>query len=309
MQADLRYSGQAINIPVDVELESLRKTGLPYLQELFEAEHDKLFTYRLSSDVELVNLRVIAEELKNDLPIKELDHATSAIPPDSSISSKTTLVFEGEEFPDSPIWNRMSLKNGHAVLGPCIISEMDSNTVVLPGFRAEIDAVGNILIHEVRDNEGDKDRAVKELDTVSVDIFENALRNARNEMDTLMTRTTMSPAIREQQDEFNVIAEPSGKMLAGQLGSFIGGFLDMWKDTIEPGDIFLTNDPYSVSGAVSHHNDWLILMPIHVNEGLSKYCAPYLSLMKTNKCSRLDSKYGTHDRCWRKRSWFSSMRG
>lgn len=291
-----------------MKLESLRENELHYLQELFESEHEKLFTYRLSSDVELVNLRVIAEELKNNLPIKQLDHATSLVPPDSSVSSNTTLVFEGREYSDSPIWDRLSLKNGHAVLGPCIISEMDSNTVVLPDFRAEVDAVGNILIHEVRDNEGYEDPALKQLDTVTVDIFENALRNARNEMDTLMTRTTMSPAIREQQDEFNVIAEPSGKMLAGQLGSFIGGFLDMWKDTIEPGDIFLTNDPYSVSGAVSHHNDWLILMPIHVNDDLSKICPRCLSVRKTNRCSRLDSKYGAYDRCRRKRSWFSSMR-
>ncbi len=255
---------------MQVELESLQNIGLSYLQELFEAEHDKLFTYRLSSDVELVNLRVVAEELKNDLPIKKLDRAASVNPPESSISSETNLIFEGKEFPGSPIWNRLSLKNGHTLLGPCIINEMDSNTVILPGFRAEIDAVGNILIHRVKGKEVDNNTGVKELDTVTVDIFENALRNARNEMDTLMTRTTMSPAIREQQDEFNVIADPTGKMVVGQFGSFIGGFLEVWKQTIEPGDIFLTNDPYSVSGAVSHHNDWLILMPIHVNEKLSR---------------------------------------
>ena len=279
-QADLRYSGQAINIPVDVELESLRTTGLPYLQESFEAEHHKLFTYRLPSGVELMNLRVIVEEKGTDLPIQTLDHAASVRPPKTMVSSKTNLIFEGKEFPDCPIWDRLGLKDGHAVLGPCIISEMDSNTVVLPGFRAEVDAVGNIMIYEVKDEQGPEDRATKGFDTVLVDIFENALRNARNEMDTLMTRTTMSPAIREQQDEFNVIAEPSGKMLVGQLGSFIGEFLDVWKTTIEQGDIFLTNDPYSVSGAVSHHNDWLILMPIHVSGKLSKMCARCLLRIK-----------------------------
>ena len=273
-----------------MKLESLRALGLPYLRELFEAEHDKLFTYRLSSDVELVNLRVVVEELKTDLPIKKLEHASSLSPPDSSISSRTNLIFEGKEFPNSPIWDRLSLKNGHAVLGPCIISEMDSNTVVLPGFRAEVDSVGNILIYQVGDEREDEDLGIKKLDTVTVDIFENALRNARNEMDTLMTKTTMSPAIREQQDEFNVIAEPTGKMVVGQFGSFIGQFLDVWKGTIEPGDVFLTNDPYSVSGAVSHHADWLILMPIHVNEKLSKFCVNHLSRANVDvKSSRLDS--------------------
>ena len=256
-----------------------------------------------------MNLRVIAEELKTDLPVKKLEHATSVNPPDSSVSSRTNLVFEGKGFPDSPIWERLSLKNGHAVLGPCIISEMDSNTVVLPDFRAEVDPVGNILIHQVTDKQGHENLGIKELDTVTVDIFENALRNARNEMDTLMTRTTMSPAIREQQDEFNVIAEPTGKMVAGQFGSFIGGFLDVWKNNIEPGDVFLTNDPYSVSGAVSHHNDWLILMPTHVNQKLSKICAYFLFQTKANvKVSCLDSKLWPHDGCGRKRSWISSMR-
>ena len=253
-----------------MKLDSLQSSGLPYLKELFEAEHDKLFSYRLSSGVELVNLRVIAEEVKSELPIKTLDKATSTNPPESLVSSKTDLIFQGREFPDSPVWDRLGLKNGHTVLGPCIISEMDSNTVILPGFRAEVDAVGNILIQQATDKQQHEGLDIKKLDTVTVDIFENALRNARNEMDTLMTRTTMSPAIREQQDEFNVITEPTGKMIVGQFGSFIGDFLDVWKEKIEPGDIFLTNDPYSVSGAVSHHNDWLILMPIHVNEKLSR---------------------------------------
>ena len=159
---------------------------------------------------------------------------------------------------------------GHILHGPCVITEMDSNTLVHPGFKAEIDATANILILETEgQNQPKADEEQRQLDTVTVDIFENALRNARNEMDTLMTRTTMSPAIREQQDEFNVIAEPGGKMIVGQFGSFIGGFLENWKEAIEPGDIFLTNDPYSVAGAVSHHNDWLILMPIFVKDKLS----------------------------------------
>ena len=105
----------------------------------------------------------------------------------------------------------------------------------------------------------------------SVDIFESALRNARNEMDTLMTRATMSPAIREQQDEFNVIAEPGGKMLVGQFGSFIGQFLKVWKGTVEEDDIFIVNDPYSIEGSVSHLNDWLVLMPIFRDGKLSKF--------------------------------------
>jgi len=102
-----------------------------------------------------------------------------------------------------------------------------------------------------------------EVDTVTIDIIESALRNARFEMDTVLFRTAMSPGIREQHDEFPMIANLDGKMVVGQFGSFIWGFLQGYEGTIEEGDIFFTNDPYSVNGAVSHANDWLMLMPIY----------------------------------------------
>ena len=39
------------------------------------------------------------------------------------------------------------------------------------------------------------------------------------------------PGIREQGDAFPLIADPSGKMIVGQFGSFIDGFL---KDMMRP---------------------------------------------------------------------------
>jgi N-methylhydantoinase B len=103
------------------------------------------------------------------------------------------------------------------------------------------------------------------VDTVTIDIIESALRNTRFEMDTVLFRTAMSPGIREQHDEFPLIANVDGKMVVGQFGSFIWGFMQGYDGTIEEGDIFLTNDPYSVRGAISHANDWLMLMPIYRN--------------------------------------------
>ena len=44
-------------------------------------------------------------------------------------------------------------------------------------------------------------------------------------MDTVLFRTAMSPGIREQHDEFPLIANRDGKMVVGQFGSFICGFM------------------------------------------------------------------------------------
>lgn len=101
-----------------------------------------------------------------------------------------------------------------------------------------------------------------DVDGVTVDLIENALRNAREEMDAVLFRTAMSPGIREQGDCFPMIANRDGKMVVGQFGSFIGPFMSVYDDDLEEGDIILTNDPYMCNAAVSHLPDWIVLVPI-----------------------------------------------
>ncbi|HEY6630261.1 MAG TPA: hydantoinase B/oxoprolinase family protein [Rhizobiaceae bacterium] len=113
------------------------------------------------------------------------------------------------------------------------------------------------------------------VDPITLDIVENALRNARNEMDAVLFRTAMSPGIREQHDAFPMIANQEGKMVVGQFGSFLYGFIAGYEGTIEDGDIFITNDPYSCGGAVSHLNDWLMMMPIFHDGRLVSWAAMF----------------------------------
>src|SRR5690348_17735820 len=105
------------------------------------------------------------------------------------------------------------------------------------------------------------------VDPITLDVLESALRNARYEMDAVLFRTAMSPGIREQHDEFPLIADRKGRMVVGQFGSFIDGFLRGYDGTIEAGDIFLISDPYKCEGAISHANDWLVLLPIFYGDG------------------------------------------
>ncbi len=113
------------------------------------------------------------------------------------------------------------------------------------------------------------------IDPVTLDIIENALRNARIEMDATLVRTAMSPGIREQGDAFPLIADHTGKMIVGQFGSFIGGFLDNFDGTLEDGDMIFLSDPYSCAGAVSHSNDWLVLLPVFKDGRLIAYTSMF----------------------------------
>ncbi len=102
-----------------------------------------------------------------------------------------------------------------------------------------------------------------DVDPVTVDLIENALRNARYEMDEVLFRSALSPGIREQHDEFPLIGDPEGKMVVGQFGLSVPDFLDNFDGEIREGDILLTSDPYSCGAAISHANDWLVVMPIY----------------------------------------------
>ena len=114
-----------------------------------------------------------------------------------------------------------------------------------------------------------------EVDPITLDLIESALRNARIEMDATLVRTAMSPGIREQGDSFPLIADHHGRMIVGQFGSFIGGFLSGYSGTVEQGDMFLLSDPYSVEGAISHSNDWLVLLPVFKSGRLIAYTAMF----------------------------------
>ena len=170
------------------------------------------------------------------------------------------------------IYDRAKLRAGDVITGPAIVTEMDSTTLVLPGHAATVHPSGSLLIRPGRagglsHGTHRRDRrpapsSKADVDPVTLDLIENGLRNARYEMDEVLFRTALSPGIREQHDEFPLIADPDGKMVVGQFGLSIPDFLDGFDGTIEEGDVLLTSDPYACGAAISHANDWLIVMPI-----------------------------------------------
>ncbi|MGN6691260.1 MAG: hydantoinase B/oxoprolinase family protein, partial [Sphingopyxis sp.] len=116
------------------------------------------------------------------------------------------------------------------------------------------------MAHVIEQNNTPWDKV--DVDPVTLDVIENALQNARVQMDAILFRTAISTIIREQRDGFPVICNREGMMLAGQFGSPVDGFVANYPGTVEEGDVLLTNDPYACEGAISHLNDWLFCMPV-----------------------------------------------
>ncbi len=124
-----------------------------------------------------------------------------------------------------------------------------------------------------------KPEARRILDPITLDLIENALRNARHEMDAVLFRSAMSPVIREQHDEFPMITDARGRMIVGQFGSYIAQMLKEKAFSIEPGDVILQSDPYKCGGAISHINDWMVMIPIFHEEELIGFTSMFGHMM------------------------------
>ena len=142
-QADLRYAGQAFQITVEFTEAELREKGVAVLTDQFDAEHEQLFTFKLGDGHEILMIRAVvgaSVTLKADISIpKGSGDVTGAL------IHQSRFFYEGN-WHDAGIYDRGQLGAEDVVAGPAIVSEMDSTTVVLPGYSATVDAVGNLLI-------------------------------------------------------------------------------------------------------------------------------------------------------------------
>ncbi|WP_254536273.1 hydantoinase B/oxoprolinase family protein [Halomarina litorea] len=121
-----------------------------------------------------------------------------------------------------------------------------------------------------------------DVDPTTLDIIESTLANTRLEMDRVLETTAISPVIREQSDQFPLIADAKGRMVMGQFGSAIDTIIENspfdWDD-LEEGDVLATNDPYMCAGALSHTPDMLLLRPIFYEGDLVGFSSQWGNLM------------------------------
>jgi N-methylhydantoinase B len=119
-------------------------------------------------------------------------------------------------------------------------------------------------------------------DPITLEIIQNSLQAAADEMFAAMRKTAMSSIIYEVLDMGTGITDAEGRIASSGAGipAFIG-VLDksvqvMLKKfdkpgDINPGDIFITNDPYH--GGVTHLNDLVLAMPVFADGQLIAWSA------------------------------------
>jgi N-methylhydantoinase A len=143
--ADMRYHRQGYEIPVAIDPEEARAGGLAELEERFNGLHEQLYGFRMPGTAsEIVNLRAVGF---GAVPLPELRSGALAGPDASAgVVDEQDVVFDGQSV-RTKIYDRAKLEPGASIVGPAIVTEFDSTTVVLPGHEAAVDTNYNILIN------------------------------------------------------------------------------------------------------------------------------------------------------------------
>lgn len=115
----------------------------------------------------------------------------------------------------------------------------------------------------------------QKVDQFTLDIIQSSFKAISTEMFYTMQKTSISPIIYEILDMGIALANPKGQLLSsgagipafiGMLDAAINKTIDKFGDSVKPGDIYITNDPYN--GGVTHLNDVVLIMPVFYGDTL-----------------------------------------
>jgi N-methylhydantoinase A len=139
--ADMRYRGQNHELEITIADDAERLAGLAELRRRFEEEYSVQYGHRLEdTEIEIVNLRAVARQI--GASTQQWPRTTGGEPP---AEYARQAYFAGTGFTTTAVIGRANLR-GADRSGPLIIEDYDTTTVVPPGWSAELDDHGNIVL-------------------------------------------------------------------------------------------------------------------------------------------------------------------
>ncbi len=144
-QVEMRYVGQGYELAIPLANKPLDADELAHVLVRFHQAHDRAYGYAAPTEpAEFVNLRLTAigriakPRLRRLTTIGDLALARKP--------NRPVYFAESNGFVDCPIFDRYRLPPNAIIVGPAIIEELDSTTVVHPGFEARVDEFGNLRL-------------------------------------------------------------------------------------------------------------------------------------------------------------------
>ncbi len=149
LAADCRYAGQGFELTVPIE-----RFDPADLAVRFADTHERAHGYRLDAPIEAVTLRVTAT-VEIDRPSMTHDGAGDAV------RGRREAVFPDTGRVEATVHDRDAIAVGASIVGPAILEQAESTTVVPPGWRGRVREDGTLVVERSNTGPGtgeDEDR-------------------------------------------------------------------------------------------------------------------------------------------------------
>jgi 5-oxoprolinase (ATP-hydrolysing) len=258
-RAALRYEGS------DTALE-VKADGFETMSEAFEAAHRQRFGFVMDAAV------VVETAVVEAVGKIEASFVRSAVEGRGSDPVQRTTALGTNEMVDRDI-----LAPGALVPGPAIIVDPSSTTMVEPGWQAEVDRLGNLILTRAVPRE--TEHAIgTEVDPVRLELFNNLFMAIAEEMGVALRNTATSVNIKERLDFSCALFDAEGGLIANapHIPVHLGSMGDSIRTVIEargeesdgrgmkPGDAYVLNAPYRGG---THLPDITVIVPVFADDG------------------------------------------
>lgn len=145
--ADTRYEGQEYTIRISFNSGVINSESVKEFIQKFHSYHQNIYGHNnLDGKIEIINLRLEGIGKLDKIPKRKSKKQSNNI---AKPRKTTKVVFYSKEY-ETKIFERNKLKPGQIVIGPTIIEELTSTTVVPPGYKTTVDEYYNLLIEKVK---------------------------------------------------------------------------------------------------------------------------------------------------------------
>ncbi|MBX9753027.1 MAG: hydantoinase/oxoprolinase family protein [Roseococcus sp.] len=144
--ADMRYRGQSYEIEVPLDPAWIEAAAMADIAEAFHRAHEGIYDFcDRAAPAQIVNLRLVMSGPSPKPVLRRLPGAAPGAPP---VARHLRCFFDGG-WHEVPLYQREALGFGHRLAGPCVVAQEDTTSCIPPGFAAEVDAQGNIILEAV----------------------------------------------------------------------------------------------------------------------------------------------------------------
>jgi 5-oxoprolinase (ATP-hydrolysing) len=238
----LRYAGS--DTTLDIAL-----AGEAEVRAAFAAAHERRFGFVAAHQLVLEAVEV---EARGGGAPAEAGSLAPEPRPEGARSAE--LAWLDGAWREIPMIARAALRAGERLEGPALIPEQNATTWVAPGWQAEADALGNLVLRRssarpARPAAG----ASTASDPVLLEVFNNRFMHVAEQMGAVLQNTASSVNIKERLDYSCAVFDADGALVAnaphmpvhlGSMGESVRAVMTRFGAAMAPGDSFVLNDPY-----------------------------------------------------------------